>query len=480
MLLGVRGWDDARAVLTKARELLSADYHDRIDALLKRVDELAAQSEVTPPPPTGPTDAEIVGAAGAEAEELARAWKFEDGARLCREAFGRLKDGANGDSLRQLADDLESIEIFKRSLRSRINGGDGAGTGLGSRTFRLSRAVSANENGIRLADGRDVPWDTVTAIEAFRLAFNGWDVSSREAVGVGLLCLRAQSWRTARFAFGWAGARDPDSARFARALADRSDREERSWIPADPVAKKLLDVAREEKSEADISADLIVKAYSKTKDWVAQGEVLSGLQLFEQSNEHLRTALEDKSLDRKDEWRAHYFLMMNGIMTGDGEAYRKHSYQARTLIPDTDFSRWIKLADQTWLEIADQIADLDELRTAFLARPTPEACRLLLKLYSQKVHLLMELRIAARWMCEQWPNDGETRSGEPLRLWAQAAFDQKDFFNAKKLFERLKRNHGKHELCRPRENLRPKVDDITVDCTDRIKRYGLGLRPENR
>ncbi|MCE9583345.1 MAG: protein kinase [Planctomycetes bacterium] len=474
-LIQAKNWDEARKALAGLRGVYGIEDIDlRLAEKEKEIEALAAKA-VKPPDPTQDDpviEAEALGAAA----EMEAAWKFAEAADLCRVAMGKVKSADVAAKLKSQADDDDLLEIVRRAVKAHPNGNDRDNSGLKSRAFRKSKILSASETGLKLDNNTEVPWGKILPVEAFRLAFNGWSVSGREALGLAVMCMRGSAWRSARYACCVAAYRDPLLVADSRTLTDRIDREERSRIPKDPVARELFRIEEEQHKASDIAADLIVKWMNKAKDWQGIAEVYTGMQLYAQSDELLKKVLEAKPADTEDEWRAHLYLAYNAIMQGNEGEYKAHSFQARTIRPDEAYSRYVKEADAMWGAIDDTVSRIDELRLEIFAKPDPVKVGELLHLYVDWAPMALEQRAVARWLTETdaWQRDSWVKTGEPLRILATTCATMKDFYEAKKMYERLKKRYRIHDWCSEPVNGRARVDKEILDCGDLITKWHLG------
>ncbi|MEK7467425.1 MAG: protein kinase [Planctomycetota bacterium] len=473
-LVQAKDWDGAKKLVAELKGRYGIDDIEMRLAETER--QITDLSTVVKPPDTVKSDAEIEAEALGVVAELEVSWKFAEAAMACREAAAKVKAGDAQARLTAAADDADMQEIVRKALKSHANGNDKDDSGLRSRAFRGSTIVSSSETGLMLDSGQEVPWAKITAAEAFKLSLNGWPVSGREAMGLALMCMRAACWRSARLACAVAGHTDRALSGVAKALADRSDREERSRIPINARAAELFALEKAEKLAANDSMDRIVKSMNKAKETQGIGEVYSGMQMYAQSDDLLKQVLAGKVDDAEEEWRAELFLALNACMQGNEGEYRAHAFKARNIKPDDSHSRWVKQADEMWKGLVDNLARVDELRISIFARPDPAKIGELLKHYEQKLHMLVEQRAVARWLTEieDWRQDPYVKSGEPQRILAESCYGMKDFFVALKMYERLRSRHASHEWCRTPENGTSRVDREMIDCRARVKKWSLG------
>jgi pSer/pThr/pTyr-binding forkhead associated (FHA) protein len=475
-LVAAKDWSAAQKLLADAQGRFGlADLEAELRKESQRVADLASRV-VDPPPPVAPDDAQIEAEALAKTAELEREWKFGEAEDLCRTASARVKAPDAAARLKQASDDCGYMEILRLALRAHANGNDRDNSGLKRREFRGTRIMGATETGLTLEKGAEVPWSRIEAGEAFRLTFNGWVPSGREAIGAGCMCVRARLWRSARYAFAAAGAMDEAMRAQANAYADRSDREERSLVPTAPLAVTFQQIADAERKEANLAADLIIRWMTREKDWRGQGEVYSGIQLFQQSDQHLRRALDDRSLSKTEEWRARLFLMLNAIMEGDEKTRSEQAFKCRDMLPQAEYSDHVKDADRMSAELVDSLVEIDGMFLKVMTSPDAPTTGRLLRTLTTQAHLLLDQRIVARWLTsvKEWKTDAYVRTGEPQRWLAVTCQQQRDYFNAKKMFEKLRRDFPTHEWCRSVENGSRRVDDEYISCGDKVKKYGLG------
>ncbi|MCC6741416.1 MAG: protein kinase [Planctomycetia bacterium] len=473
-LVQAKDWEGARKLLGEMKGRYGIEGIEmRIADTQKKVAELSAV--VTPPTPVK-TDAQLEAEALAQGVEMEVVWRFSEAATVLRETREKVQAADAKARLAAAAEDAELQEAVRRALKSHANGNDRDDSGMQSRKFRGSTIVSSSETGLKLEDGSEVAWAKITAPEAFRLAYAGWPVSAREALGLSLMLIRASSWRCARFSAMVAAHRDPLLSAASKAMADRADREERSRVPSDPLASRLYSMERDERKAADDAADRIVASMNKAREWQGMGEVYSGMQLFDQSDELLKRALDAKPSDTEDIWRAELFLALNAAMRGNEGEYRAHAFKARNQKPDESHSRWIKAADEMWKNLVDTLVRADELRLAMATKPDATKAGDLLKLHDQRMHLLVDQRVVARWLVsiEEWRRDEFVRTGEPQRLLAETCAVMKDYYEAKKMYEKLRKSYPTHEWCITPENGTRRVDEEWSHCDRMIKKWRLG------
>ncbi len=467
-------WTEAKQVLTDAKGVYGIDDIDmRIAGYEKKINELS--TAVKPPDPVK-SDAEIEAEALGAVAELSAAWKFAEAATVCREAAAKVKQADAQGRLREAAEEADLQEVVRRALKSHALGNDKDDSGLRSRSFRGQTIISASDAGLKLDNSQDVPWGKITAPEAFRLAMNGWPLSGREALGLAVMCSRASAWRSARLACAMAASRDDTVSASAKALADRTDLEERSRMPKDPLAIELFSIEKSERKDANDAADRVIAAMNKAHEVQGIGEVYSSMQLYAQSDEILLKVVAGKVPDTEDEWRAELYLALNAAMQGNEGEYRAHAFKARNLKPDESHSRWVKQSDEMWKGLVDNIAKVDELRLQIFARPEVSKVVELLKIHDTKLHMVLDQRVVSRWLTEidDWARDPYVKSGEPQRILAETCSGMKDYLEAVKMLERLRKNYPTHEWCRAPENGTRRVDLEVIDCRKRLKRWGLG------
>ncbi|KAF0245329.1 MAG: putative serine/threonine protein [Planctomycetota bacterium] len=472
-LMEAKDWDGAKKAVAELKGRYGIDTIER--SLADTEKEITERSTMVKPPDTVKTDEEIEAEALGTVADMEAAWKFAEAALICREAAAKVKAGDSQARLTAAAEDADMQEIVRRALKSHANGNDKDDSGLRSRSFRGSTILASSETGLKLDNGQEVAWGKISAAEAFKLAFNGWPVSGREALGIALMCMRASGWRSARLACALAGQTATLSG-VAKALADRSDREERSRIPINPKAADLFGIEKAERLAANDAMDRIVKPMNKAKEMQGIGEVYSGMQMYAQSDELLKQVLDGRIDDAEEEWRAELFLALNaGMQANEGE-YRAHAFKARNIKPDESHSRWVKQADEMWKGLVDNVARVDELRILIYARPDPARIGELLRLYEQKLHMLVDQRAVARWLTEtdEWSRDPYVKTGEPQRILADTCAGMKDFFVALKMYERLRARYSSHEWCRTPENGTRRVDLEVISCREKVKKWGLG------
>lgn len=473
-LVQQKDWEGAKKVLSELKGLYGIDAIEmRIAETEKKINEL---STVVKPPDPVKSDSEIEAETLGAVSELEAAWKFGEAATLCREAAAKVKQADAQARLTEAAEDADLQEIVRKALKSHALGNDKDDSGLRSRAFRGQLIIASSEAGLKLDNAQEVPWSKISAAEAFRLSMNGWPVSAREALGLAVMCARTSAWRSARLACAIAAARDETLSGAAKALADRTDREERSRVPKDPLAIELFTMEKSERKDANDAADRVIAAMNKAREVQGIGEVYSSMQLYAQSDEILRKVVADNPSDTEDEWRAELYLALNAAMQGNEGEYRAHAFIARNLKPDESHSRWIKQADEMWKGLVENIARVDELRLQIFARPEAAKVVELLKIHDTKLHMVLDQRVVARWLTEidDWARDPYVKSGEPQRILAETCGGMKDYLESVRMLERLRKNYPTHEWCRAPENGTRRVDLEVIDCRKRLKRWGLG------
>lgn len=473
-LLDSKAWDAALKLLADSKGRYGLpDLEERLLESGEQVRALAAKVDV---PPTQPDDAQILADALATASDLMRAWKFMEAMKGLKEARGKLTAEAARARLQAEHDDCEVMEIFRQALRAHANGNDRDESGLKTRAYRGAKINGATDSGLLLDSGGELPWGKIAAADAFRLGMSGWTMSGRECLGVGILCIRGGYWRCARHVFSMARFRDPVLDGQAHLLIDRSEREEFSRAPTDPLAGKLYEMEQKEVKKAQEAADRMLVALAKAKDPKAQGEVYSGLQDFEQSSKYLRLALKEQDgLTGKDEWRIHWFLMTNSVMLGDDAGRTSHRFEASDRFPQPEYMTHIYQVDDMFKSMVPTLLRIDELRSTMRTRPDAATAIELLRLCEGKAYLPLETRVAARWVTgsADLRRGDWVKSGEPQRILAQVCLDMKDYVEAKTALEKLRRDHPTHEWCRAPENGQRLVDKEMLNCSYLIRKYSL-------
>jgi tetratricopeptide (TPR) repeat protein len=289
--------------------------------------------------------------------------------------------------------------------------------------------------------------------------------------------MRSAAYRCARFAFATARTREPDLSATCHLLSERSRRADRAHPPGDPAGLRLFNVELEEWRRAEAAADRIIPALGKEKNYRWQGEVYSSIQEFDTADKHFELALaEQKGLGSEEEWRIHWFMLMDAMMEGDDAAFREHAFRCNNIFPDGEHIPQVQLVSDMNRDLIQNLVRLDGLRATVLTRPDPKTAIALFETL-ERMHLGIEKRAVSRWLAEDamFRKEKLVKSGDAQMALAYSCLDMKDYLEAKRMFEKLRKNFPSHPLCRTPENGSRKVDNLWNLCGDMVRKYNLAL-----